>query len=116
MVALERRELHARRSLDVRRNRLRDDKVAFGFTARGQARNEAAGPFERLRRVESQLPLPDRNQELRLEEPGDDEGTGAADRDALVNGPGFQKAVVAALKDEPLGVPEGNLVLFTDGN
>ena len=116
MVALERRELHARRSLDVGRNRLRDDNVAFGFTARGQARNEAAGAFERLRGVESQLPLPDRNQEVRLEEPGDDEGTGAADPDALVNGPGFQKAVVAALKDEPLGVPEGNLVLFTDGS
>ena len=94
---------------------LGDGEVAGGFERRRQFLAERLRFSERLRRVERELLLAERDQEVRLEEPGDDERPGLPHPDPGIGRAGFEKTVVAALEDERVRLSQSRNVGLLDG-
>ena len=104
----------SRRALDVRGNRVDGGDVTFAFRAGRQCGNQRTGAVERFRRIDGQLTLPGRDQQFGLEQPRDDERPRAPHRNPLVNGAGFDQAVVTALEHQSVGFAEIHLILLAD--
>ena len=96
-------------------HRFGNGEITGGFERRRQFLAERLRFSERLRSIQRQLLLAERDQQVGLEEPSDDERPGLPHADPRIGRAGLDQAVVAALQHERVRLGQGRNVRLLDG-